>query len=88
VSLSSGTADHQGAQFKEAGIVSSDKRNPANSFSAKPFQNILIDEKEWLDRSYMAAVINNCKVSVLEPANKSIVQDLVVPMIFSLVGEG
>jgi len=58
-----------------------------NSFRAKPFENILIDEEERLDRSYMAVVINNRKISVLEATPESIVQDLVVPIIFSLVGE-
>jgi hypothetical protein len=44
-----------------------------NSFGAKPFENILIDEKEWLDRSYMAVAINNRKISVLEVTPESIV---------------
>ena len=44
-----------------------------NSFSAKPFENILIDEEERLDRPYMAVVINNCKISVLEVTPESIV---------------
>src|SRR6266853_4755585 len=87
VSLSGGTTNHQGAQFKEARIESSDEQNPMNSFSAKPVENILIDEEERLDRSYMAVVINNRKISVLEVAPESIVQDLVGPIIFSLVGE-
>jgi len=58
-----------------------------NAFSAKPFENILIDEEERLDRSYMAVVVNNRKISVLEVTPESIVQDFVVPIIFSLVGE-
>ena len=58
-----------------------------NSFSAKPFENILIDQEERLDRSYMAVVISNRKISVLEVTPESIVYDLVVPIIFSLVCE-
>ena len=87
LSLAGGTTNHQSAQFKEARIESSDERNPMNSFRAKPFENILIDEEERLDRSYMAVVINNRKISVLEVTPESIVQDLVIPVIFSLVGE-
>ena len=73
VSLSGGTTNHQSAQFKEARIESSDKRNPMNSFSGKPFENILIDEEERLDRSYIAVVVDNCKISVLEVIPESIV---------------
>src|SRR6516165_4190227 len=57
------------------------------SFSAKPFEDILIDEEERLDSSYIAAAINNRKISVLELIPESIVQDLVVAIIFPLVGE-
>src|SRR5258708_37016437 len=58
-----------------------------NSFSTEPFKNVLIDKEERLDRSYMAVAINNRKISVLEVTLESIVQDLVIPIIFSLVGE-
>ena len=58
-----------------------------NSVGAKPFENILIDEEERLDRSYPAVVIDNRKISVFEVVPDSIVEDLVVPIVFSLVGE-
>src|SRR5206468_2777629 len=87
VSFSGGTTNHQSAHFKEARIEPSDERNPINLFGAKPFENILIDEKEGLDRSYMAVIINNRKITVLEIILESIVQDLVIPIILSLVGE-
>ena len=58
-----------------------------NSFSAEPFKNVLIDKEERLDRSYMAAAINNRKISVLKAALESVIQDLVIPIILSLVGE-
>ena len=44
-----------------------------NSFSTEPFKNILIDKEERLDRSDMAVVINNRKISVLEVTPESIV---------------
>jgi hypothetical protein len=56
-------------------------------FGAKPFEDILIDEEERLDSSYMAVVINNRKISVLKLTAESIVQDLVEAIVFSLVGE-
>jgi hypothetical protein len=87
VSLAGGTTDHQSAQLKETRIESSDPRNPMNSFSTEPFKNVLIDKEERLDRSYTAVAINNRKISVLEVTLESIVQDLVIPIIFSLVGE-
>ena len=58
-----------------------------NSFSADAFENILIDEEERLDCSCVASAINNRKISVLEVTPESIVQNLVIPIIFSLVGE-
>ena len=70
-----------------ATLESSDERNQINSFSAKAVENILIDEKERLDRSCVASAINNRKISVLEVTPESIVQNLVIPIIFSLVGE-
>jgi hypothetical protein len=87
VSLPGGTTNHQGAQFEEARIESSEERNPVDAFSAKPFENILIDEEKRLDRSYLAFVVNNREISVLELIPEGIVEDFVIPIVFSLVGE-
>ena len=58
-----------------------------NSFGPKPFENILIDKEERLDRSNLALVIDNRKISVLEVTAEGIVQNLVIPMVSALVGE-
>src|ERR1700716_3051989 len=58
-----------------------------NSFSTEPFKDVLIDKEERLDRSYMAVAINNRKISVLKVTLESIIQDLVISIILSLVGE-
>src|SRR5262249_43276000 len=85
--LAGGAADHQGAQLEEAWIESSNARNPGDPFRAKPFENILIDEEEWLDCPHPSVVVDDHEIAVLEVALKRIVQDLVVPVILSLVGE-
>jgi hypothetical protein len=87
VSLPGGTTNHQGAQFEEARIESSDERNQTSSFITEAFENVLIDKEERLDRSCAACAVDNRKISVLEAIPESIVQNLVIPVIFSLVGE-
>jgi len=56
-------------------------------FSAKPLENILIDEEERLDRAYLAVVVNNREISIIEIIPDRLIQDLVIPVIFSLVDE-
>jgi hypothetical protein len=73
VGLSGGTTNHQSAQFKKARVESSDERNPTNSFSAKPFENILIDKEERLDRSHLVVFVDDRKISVLEVVPNRIV---------------
>jgi hypothetical protein len=80
VSLPGGTTNHQGAQFKEARIESSDQRNQVNSSGAEALDNVLIEEEERLNRSCVASAIKNGKISMLELPRQSIVQDFVVPM--------
>src|SRR5262249_20307474 len=87
VSLPGGAADHQSAQLQEARIEAPDQRNPVKSLGAKPFKNILIDKEERLDRSDIALVINDRKISILEIIPESIIQNLVISMVFPLVGE-
>ena len=56
------------------------------TFSAEPFEKILIDEKERLNRSYAAFAINNREILIVESIPERVLQNLVVPIILSLVG--
>jgi len=87
VSFAGGTTNHQRAQLEETRIESPDQRNPMTALGAESCENVLIDEEERLDRAYMAVAIDNGKISMLELTEERIVQDLVISMIFSLVGK-